>query len=527
MLANRRFDQWKRRSRHNLPAMVLIGASGLLVIYSSMVLPASFVATALIVLALIAELWRHRRESWALPALVVYSDGARVVLRGHRFVPGEVSGYAAPILINYSYGEVLIFVLSFRLMVPFFAVEARPAGAQSAFPKTSWRRRSCSRSPSGPGWCCSFARSAAWIGMWSARIVSRQRAQRQSDVAAGGGGRRGRDGISGFHRWLSLHGDLRAVRHPSRAGKNRAPIKTGAAAMMALTWPFFLLCGTRNQFLAVAMPCVFCYGLLGRQKLFVRMMVLAVCFLFVNFAFKIVIGYRGVGYMAMFEESEADLMVEEMTQEEKNNAHEGLNMIQELCYENSFLASGQLPADLRLGLFRAGDRLYPPRHLAEQAHDGHRLREGPWVRRRRFGHRCRLPHVSTGLIGQGVLEFGGFFGPMAPAFLMAVWCGLLGRWWQQRVSILRMGLFLLALGITFNLGRNITNIALWPVAFAYLPRPDWRKSWVDTRPVLPEGVLAAKSGTSRPPTAARAQSGRHPPGRAGSVARRDNELRPS
>ncbi len=70
---------------------------------------------------------------------------------------------------------------------------------------------------------------------------------------------------------------------------------------------------------------------------------------------------------------------------------------------------------------------------------------------------------------------------------MALWCGLLARWWQQRVSLLRMGLFLLALGITFNLGRDITNIGLWPVMFAYLLVRLAEKSMV-TRPVTPEGA---------------------------------------
>ena len=76
--------------------------------------------------------------------------------------------------------------------------------------------------------------------------------------------------------------------------------------------------------------------------------------------------------------------------------------------------------------------------------------------------------VSTGLIGQGVLEFGPIAGPIAPAVLMALWCGLLARWWAQKTSILRLCLFLLGIGITFNLGRNVTMIILWPIAFAYI-----------------------------------------------------------
>ena len=465
--------------------MLLIAGSGLLVIYSSMVLPASFVATALIVLALMAEVWRHRRASWALPALVVYATilvwyYADVVLYpvNYRDIP--------PALIDYSYGEVLIFVISFRLMVPFFGWKLAPLAPVPVPRKVD------------TAFLLRFA-IGAWVILflcalsrmeWDVLGALFPMNGRNGNLmwlraAAGDAGVTGFLVSTGGYLYLitcALFGILLVL-------SDRAPIKTGAAAMMALTWPFFLLCGTRNQFLAVAMPCVFCYGLLGRQKLFIRMTVLAACFVCLNFAFKIVIGYRGVGYMAMFEESEADLMTEGMVEEEKNSAHQGLNMIQELCYENAFLSSGQYPLTYGWDYFVQATGFIP-----RAIWPGKPMMGIEYAKARGFGGADSdigvFATLSTGLIGQGVLEFGWFFGPMVPAFLMALWCGLLGRWWQQRVSILRVGLFLVALGITFNLGRNITNIALWPVAFAYcLVRLTER--WVQTRPVLPEGAQAA------------------------------------
>jgi len=50
---------------------------------------------------------------------------------------------------------------------------------------------------------------------------------------------------------------------------------------------------------------------------------------------------------------------------------------------------------------------------------------------------------------------------------MALWTGLLIRWWEQRQSLLRFMLFMLGAGLTFNLGRDITMLVLWPVIFAY------------------------------------------------------------
>ena len=75
--------------------------------------------------------------------------------------------------------------------------------------------------------------------------------------------------------------------------------------------------------------------------------------------------------------------------------------------------------------------------------------------------------ISSGMIGGGVLNFGQILGPVAAGMLMALWTGLLIRWWEQRQSLLRLTLFMLGAGITFNLGRDITLLVLWPVVFAY------------------------------------------------------------
>ena len=75
--------------------------------------------------------------------------------------------------------------------------------------------------------------------------------------------------------------------------------------------------------------------------------------------------------------------------------------------------------------------------------------------------------ISTGFIGGGVVNFGPYLGPLAPAILMSVWVGLLTRWWLQRALLLRACLFLAGMGLTFNLGRDITVLVLWPIIFGY------------------------------------------------------------
>jgi hypothetical protein len=51
---------------------------------------------------------------------------------------------------------------------------------------------------------------------------------------------------------------------------------------------------------------------------------------------------------------------------------------------------------------------------------------------------------------------------------MALWTGLLIRWWEQRKSLLRLVLFMLDAGL--NLGRDINLLVLWPCRICILFR---------------------------------------------------------
>ena len=55
---------------------------------------------------------------------------------------------------------------------------------------------------------------------------------------------------------------------------------------------------------------------------------------------------------------------------------------------------------------------------------------------------------------------------MAAGILIALWAGLLIRWLEQRQSLLRLMMFMLGAALTFNLGRDISLLVLWPIIFA-------------------------------------------------------------
>jgi oligosaccharide repeat unit polymerase len=233
-----------------------------------------------------------------------------------------------------------------------------------------------------------------------------------------------------------------------------------AGAMFAITLPYFFLAGARSHFLAAVLPFIITYLFYGRHLLILKLAILAIAFFCLNEGFKFVTAFRGTGFRdVLASENPYELMDEDMRQT-------GLNMIQELCFVNTYLETG------------GGSPAYGARYLNELLNFVPRM---IWPSKPLIGidyakwrgfesDTSELgvnTTVSSGMIGGGVLNFGQIFGPVAAGILMALWTGLLIRWWEQRKSLLRLVLFMLGVGLTFNLGRDISMLVLWPVIFAY------------------------------------------------------------
>ncbi len=259
-----------------------------------------------------------------------------------------------------------------------------------------------------------------------------------------------------------------------------------AGAMFAITLPYFFLAGARNQFLAAVLPFILTYLFYGRHLLILKLAILAVAFFCLNEGFKFVTAFRGTGFREVLaSENPYELMDEDSTQS-------GLNMIQELCFVNVYLGTG------------GGSPAYGARYLNELLNFIPRviwpskpLLGIDYAQWRGFGSEDGElgvnTTVSSGMIGGGVLNFGQIFGPVAAGILMALWTGLLIRWWEQRKSLLRLVLFMLGAGLTFNLGRDISMLVLWPVIFAYFfvrLAEMWATRRVPHLPQLATGVPA-------------------------------------
>lgn len=244
---------------------------------------------------------------------------------------------------------------------------------------------------------------------------------------------------------------------------SRGWIRILAFALVCLTWPYFLFDRMRNVQLALMMPTLISFLLLGRSRPWVKAGIAVGGMLMIYVWFLLVGLYRTDYDMSRFlsvPRKSASALLE--------NRHFGLDMLEELCYINLFIEKGTYK--INYGERYLGDALnFIPRVI--------------WKNKPLLGYDYAIARgfmntnagyrevgvnatIATGMIGQGVTNFGRFFGVMAAAALMSLWVGLLARHWAQRWKIGKVFLFILGLGLTFNLGRDITLLVLWPFVFA-------------------------------------------------------------
>lgn len=225
-------------------------------------------------------------------------------------------------------------------------------------------------------------------------------------------------------------------------------------AFIMVSWPDAFLQGSRNIALATVIPGAAAFLLYARASAFVKFAVSLGGLLALDLAFRVIIAYRNIGFTDM------DVSIAESA------SHSGLNMASELVYITTFLHDGTL------------DWSYGGRYLAELANV---IPRAVWPNKpligidyavaRGFGGASTdigvFATISSGAIGQGVLNFGNIFGPVVAAALFSVWIGILTRF-RLQATPLRSALFLVGLGLTFNLGRDVTLLVLWPIVFGYL-----------------------------------------------------------
>ena len=375
------------------------------------------------------------------------------------FLNPEEYGYLPPFLLGQSYGQVLLFLIGFRVVMPAAArwVLSRPStGVLAAMQRLTPEQ-------------ILIAAGTIWLLLFAIGI-----ARMDGDVIGAVFPVDGRAGVTMWGRG-AVESSATGFLIASAAYVFSAVTaflgvlvffqrttfwRRVAGAMFAITLPYFFFQGARSAFLAAILPFIITYLLYGRHRLVIRFVILAVAFICLDQGFRFVTAFRNTGFRDLLAAKNPYELVDESLPQV------GLNMIEELCFVNAYLDSGDTsPA-------------YGARYLNELLNF---VPRAIWPSKPLLGIDYAMwrgfesaegdlgvtTTVASGMIGGGVLNFGQILGPVAAGILMAIWIGLLIRWWEQRKSLLRFGLFMVGASLTFNLGRDITLLVLWPVIFAY------------------------------------------------------------
>ena len=292
---------------------------------------------------------------------------------------------------------------------------------------------------------------------------------------------RGRVG-SGFDALISFANYLQimlasAFGIVAAVAKNRRTRMIGLF-ITALSLPWFLLDRTRNTMLSVALPGLLAWVFVRfKGGIFLKVAILLGAFLVTEGWMKFVIQTRsGSDISRAFTQLGIAGVAE--TIEQTETKHQGLNMLEELAWVNSFIDQGTY-------VVNNGDR-----YFAELVNPIPRV---IWPNKPMIGIDYAIARgqlygdagdtaagigatISTGMIGQGVVNFGTFFGVLAAAFLMAYWVAILARQDLMGIKMGRMLLFFIGCVLTFNLGRDITLITLYPFLFGYIMLSIWAKT---------------------------------------------------
>ena len=239
-----------------------------------------------------------------------------------------------------------------------------------------------------------------------------------------------------------------------------------------LSAPFFIFDRTRNSMIAILLPGFMAFITLRMKGgMIIRLAVVLVSFLTLDAWFKFVLEHRGKG------ESIAGAYKADQSTDDQNNSapkkekkHEGFNMFEELGYINYFIANGTYKVN------------WGERYFAEIVNPIPRVL---WPAKPMIGIDYAIARgmaygnldaasggvvasICTGMIGQGVVNFGRILGPIASALLMAIWVAVLTRQDLMGHDIGHLLLYAIGLVLTFNMGRDITLLVIYPFVFGWL-----------------------------------------------------------
>ena len=275
---------------------------------------------------------------------------------------------------------------------------------------------------------------------------------------------------------------------------NKGLLRYCALALIVLSWANIWFGPYRNTMLALFLPGVLTYWLFDRSWWQLKALVTLVLFLFVHFWF------AGVEEFRAREDVPLSARMNFVQTSSIETQHVGLDMLEELCWMDSLVEVGIYHPNWGERYFAEVANIVPRVFWAGKPMPGI-----DYAIARGYGGNADsslgvYATIATGMIGQGVANFGRFFGVVAAALLMACWTGILARLWLQRDRVPRLFLFIVGCGLTFNMGRDITLLVLWPFCFGVLGVLFWERffPYRPPAPVAPSPVLKKRRRAPAP-----------------------------
>jgi len=426
--------------------------------------------------------WQGRKKGWGVPMGVVVATVSAWYIGDPLYNNyAEYVQIQGPQSLTYAWWEVLLFLISFGMLVP--VMNRKINGALEPKSKiflmmrnltidTDWFQNQVSLITVlllGP-WVILMVLALIrtdfdFVGMFFPYLGEKANPWRRGRLGGG------IDAVYALATYLQIM--LTALFGVAFALSKRSSTFALAGGIYFLSAPFFIFDRTRNAMLAILVPGFMAFITLRMRGVITRLVVVIISFLLLDSWFKFVLEHRGRGEN-IAQAFEADRSKNDDDQGsgavKKESKHLGFNIFEELGYINYFIANGNYKVNWGERYFAEIVNpiprvLWPDKPMIGidyaiargMAYGTQAANEG--------GVACS---VSTGMIGQGVVNFGRILGPIAAALLMAIWVAVLARQDLLGNDIGHLLLYAIGLVLTFNMGRDITLLVIYPFVFGWL-----------------------------------------------------------
>jgi hypothetical protein len=455
--------------------------------------PVSFFISALALMGASLFAWKHRRDGWGLPMLAVlgtiavwyHGDGLYNDYEEYRLLIGDDA-------LNAAWWQVLLFVVTFWALT---------LGVHQTINKRWVRKKSHLMFYATSGQIknphvqhqmdlLGRALLVAWIILMTIALY-------RKGFDFGGmfmpylegvklkPWARGRVG-GGFSALLSLAGYVQIMLTASfgvlAALSHNPKTRLMAIAVCFLAFPYYIFDRTRNPMIATMLPGLLAWVFIRlRGGMWKKALILLAAFMLASFWMKLVVDTqmgRGVTVgdaLSLVKKDRGKTMEADPLAPVEEKKHVGLSMFSELAYMASFIENDTYQVS------------WGGRYFAEVVNF---IPRGLWQNKPLVGVDYALARgfaddggnessggvtasIATGMIGQGVVNFGRVLGPICAALIMSVWVAILARLDLQGNSPSRLLLCALGMILTFNMGRDITLFVLYPFVFGYMLLLAW------------------------------------------------------